>query len=77
MAGTGKKIYKLISPTKTSAKRKAAWDNAKGMLKERVVLHVETTASSNRPLRRSSISNCAKLSQTYLMWGCGLWNMQV
>ncbi|CAE7034563.1 unnamed protein product [Symbiodinium sp. CCMP2592] len=31
---TGKKIYKLISPTKTSPKRKAAWENAKGMLKE-------------------------------------------
>ena len=62
MAGTGKKIYKLISPTKTSPKRKAAWENAKGMLKERAELHLEKTASSNRPLRRSSISICAKLT---------------
>ncbi|CAE7212537.1 unnamed protein product [Symbiodinium microadriaticum] len=42
---TGKKIYKLISPTKTSPKRKAAWENAKGMLKEIIdfdLFHPET-----------------------------------
>ena len=34
VAGTAKKIFKTINPSNRTPKRKEAWDNAKGMLKD-------------------------------------------